>query len=424
MGRKKAAAAKAAKAARASASNREPDEYLELLDDMWRDPSVLQRHLDAGHGIDTRNSEGCSLLFLACTPDAEALCKDSDTLVKQLLQAGADPNSRTTEGHTPLMLTSSPDIASCLLSNGADIGVEAVEGCTVLEMACGSNHLAVVKVLLRGGAVKQLCKVSKDGHTPLSAAVSNAYEDVTLLLLQHLVLQPGFEINHPQLAVNQPLLCCVATTGLCRVAEFALDHGADPNITGLHGPPLIRAVKAGHNSMVDLLCQRGANVQTRFADKNSLDEAVIRGDPRIVKTLIRHGADVNVVANGEQGFAVVRAAVLGKYDIVLLLLDAGAVLDTALQHDTLNVCSSELCDETAAKVVKLLLPHCSSFGDNNYELGHKLLAHAVSEGKLQVAKLLHAAGADVHRTDEWYTDAPRSCIRQSGSCEVVTVTWA
>jgi uncharacterized protein len=128
-------------------------------------------------------------------------------------------------------------------------------------------------------------------------------------------------------------------------------------------------------------------MHTRFDSLNSLDTAVARGDLEAVKVLIRHGADVNVVADSNHMPAVVQAAVLGECDIMQLLLDAGAALDAELQHKTLVVCCSKLEDSEAVKVVKLLLPHCSSFADNNYQLG------------LQLSQLLHAAGADVHTTD-------------------------
>jgi ankyrin repeat protein len=59
-------------------------------------------------------------------------------------------------------------------------------------------------------------------------------------------------------------------------------------------------------------------------------------------------------------------------------------------------CCNNLEDAAAAKVVQLLLPHCS-FADNNYEVGGELLDTALYLGKLGVAKVLHAAGADVHR---------------------------
>jgi ankyrin repeat protein len=326
MARKKAAAA-------AKAPGRPADVYGQLLYDMWRDRSVLQRHLDAGHNIDTLSSRGSNLLCRACCVDVEALTKGSDTLVKQLLQAGADPNSRFIKGLTPLMMTRSPEVANCLLDHGADIARETDDGSFVLGLACSYGDPVIAKVLFKRGAAEQILKVNKSGHTPFSAAVNSGNEDVTLLLLQHLVLQPGFDINHSQLVAKQPLLCCAAVKGLDRVAEFALDHGADNDVTGPGGPPLILAVQNRNLSIVSLMCERGANVQTRFDDKNSLDEAVLRGDVKSVRALIKHGANVNAASDSNYASAVIQAAVLGHCDIVQLLLSAGASIDAALQHD-------------------------------------------------------------------------------------------
>jgi ankyrin repeat protein len=61
------------------------------------------------------------------------------------------------------------------------------------------------------------------------------------------------------------------------VAEFALDHSADPNITGPDGAPLHLAVNYQQESMASLLCEMGANVQTRYGNTNCLDEAIGAG---------------------------------------------------------------------------------------------------------------------------------------------------
>jgi ankyrin repeat protein len=394
--------------------------YGQLLYDMWRDPGALQRHLDAGHGIDTPNSEGETLLFMAGSAGLEALSNGSDTLVKQLLQAGADPNSKNREGCTPLMLTSSPDIANYLLDNGAEIESEANDGSSLLTVACATGSLAVFKVLLKRGAAGQLLKVGRNAHTPTSGALNGKHEDVALLLLQRLVLQPGFDIDHPRLAANQPLLCCAAVAGLRAVSEFVLEHGADPDIAGPNGPPLILAVQARNTSIMSLLLQRGANVQVRFGALNSLSEAVYKDDSRMVKLLIRHGADVNVLDAGKRFPVVSQAAALGKLDLAQLLLEAGATLDAVQQLEAISCCCRALDDAAAAKAVKLLLPHCSSFADNNCELGQKMLAHAVSAGKLQAARTLHAAGADVHRTD---SDGSTIMHYAAESGSIAVVKW-
>jgi Ankyrin repeats (3 copies) len=172
MARNKAAAA----VAKATKPHSVYEDYGQLLHAMLHDPSVLQRHLGVGHDINIPDSKGDTLLILACARKIEALSKGSDTLVKQLLRAGADPNTMSREGFTPLMVTSSPNVANCLLDHAADIKRENDYGSTALAMACGANSLAAVKVLLKRGAVKQLCQVSKDGHTPLSAAANSNHD--------------------------------------------------------------------------------------------------------------------------------------------------------------------------------------------------------------------------------------------------------
>jgi ankyrin repeat protein len=192
MARKKAVAA-------VKGPPRLADGYGQLLFDIWRDPSALQRHLDAGHSINALDKNGHPLLFCACGLDVTDLSKGSDTLVKQLLLAGAHVDSTSFGGFTPLMFTSSPDVVNCLLDNGADIKIEADDSSTALDEACGAGKLTVVKVLLKRGAHGHMLRKSRL-HTPLAAAVNNHHEEVAILLLQELVQQSGFNINHSRLA--------------------------------------------------------------------------------------------------------------------------------------------------------------------------------------------------------------------------------
>jgi ankyrin repeat protein len=128
-----------------------------------------------------------------------------------------------------------------------------------------------------------------------------------------------------------------------------------------------------------------------------------------VKLLIRHGADVNVVADRDHAAAVLQAAALGNCAIVQLLLDAGATLDAELVFNANTLCCNRLNDAAAVKVVKLLLAHCSSFVEESSELAAKMLSKAVDKGKLQVAQSLHAAGADVRpHSDRLMHDAAAS----------------
>jgi ankyrin repeat protein len=136
--------------------------YHQLLEAIWRDKSVLQRHLE-DHTIDEPQTDamGDTLLHVAVS-DAMSSAGSSDTLVKQLLQAGADCNLATrSEGFTALMLARTANVAIERECNG---------GCTALYFACAGGRLAVAKVLLKRGAVQHILKSTKTGTTPLCAA--------------------------------------------------------------------------------------------------------------------------------------------------------------------------------------------------------------------------------------------------------------
>jgi ankyrin repeat protein len=161
------------------------------------------------------------------------------------------------------MLATTADIASCLLDNGADIERQCTEGSMALHLACKNGQLAVVRLLLKWGAEQHILKSDKGCATALNVAFVFDEVEIFMLLLQHLFEQADFDINHPMLVLDQPLVCAAAGSGMSRVVEAALDHGAFINATGPDGTALLQAARAGHYDTVSLLCERGADVNAR-----------------------------------------------------------------------------------------------------------------------------------------------------------------
>lgn len=108
--------------------------------------------------------------------------------------------------------------------------------------------------------------------------------------------------------------------------KFLLDNGADPNpdVSGLGGPLHI-AVLFGIENLVDLLLERGVNVNGFHGSKGvtALNAAIREGDEDIVKRLIANGADVNL--RSKRGIAPLdEAAWNGFTDIMRMLFEHGA----------------------------------------------------------------------------------------------------
>jgi len=79
--------------------------------------------------------------------------EDNAKMIALLVENGADVNAQNDEGIAPLHLCAEAKIARALLACGADLELRSEEGRTpLLELATESERESVIKVLLQAGA--------------------------------------------------------------------------------------------------------------------------------------------------------------------------------------------------------------------------------------------------------------------------------
>jgi len=120
------------------------------------------------------------------------------------------------------------------------------------------------------------------------------------------LLEAGADLNRPDNTSNWPEekglgpMHIVAKQGWLEIIDLFLEYGADINIESRSRKftPLAWAISAGQGASVELLINRGANINCECHRDTPLMLAVIERNMKIVKLLIDAGADINYNAAG------------------------------------------------------------------------------------------------------------------------------
>ncbi|KAL9636266.1 MAG: hypothetical protein Q9164_002929 [Protoblastenia rupestris] len=221
--------------------------------------------------------------------------------------------------------------------------------------------------------------------------------------------------EHPVIAVSEQIkaqgegyhygdaLQAASSGGHQNIVQLLLEKGADVNAhSGLHGNALQVASARGYQDLVQFLLDNGAEVNTRCGYSGSaLQAASSAGHQNIVQLLLNKGAKINT-QSGEYSGALQAASSRGHRNIVKLLLDNGAEVNTRCGYSgsALQAASSAGYQD----LVQFLLDNGAEINTQSGYYGSALQA-ASHTGYQNLVQLLLDNGADVNAQGGRYGNA-------------------
>lgn len=322
-----------------------------------------------------------------------------------LLDSGADPNTKDSQGRYALAIASelgNLDIVEVLLAADANL---IIQGYDALWAAACNGHVNIVKTLVAAG-VPDTCSLVyayEQGlilaaKTLMSAGVhfdwyyffeqlENAAITGNLEVIKTLI-QIGINVDLQSYEPGTALMSA-AECGQLEAVKLLVEAGADVNawIWKTSETPLLNAADAGEKEVYDYLyplvsddirkigekrIAKGIKIKQKKRKKNTENfiDAAMMGQVEFVQAAIKNGIDINAIgSNGKT--ALMYAALYGHIPIIKALIQAGANLDI-------------LSDEEIAGFSKTALMYVASsyFATNRHEV-IKVLVEAGANVNLQ-----------------------------------------
>nr|KAG5701758.1 hypothetical protein BaRGS_000748 [Batillaria attramentaria] len=249
------------------------------------DLTAVHGLLESGNiNLEERDEGGRTFLMVASE-------RGELNIVRELLEAGVDPNAVDNEGWSALLCAAKEghlEITIELLEHGAEKEHKDTCGWTALMWASYKGRIIVVQELLDRGANPN----AKADHsmTSLAWAAGRGHTEIV-----HMLISKGAKVNTADKYGTTPLIWA-CRKGYVEIVDALLAEGANVDASGMNSwTPLLVATKGGHYDVVHSLLQHDPNVNA--VDKDGLTALAIaakEGYVEIVHDLLAKGAYVNV----------------------------------------------------------------------------------------------------------------------------------
>ncbi|KAK9744180.1 Ankyrin repeats (3 copies) [Popillia japonica] len=225
----------------------------------------------------------------------------------------------------------------------------------------------------------------------------------------------------PNTAVTQygstPNQACVP--GTLPPAGYGMD--VDSETESNHDTALTLACAGGHEELVELLLQRGADIEHR--DKKGFTPLILAataGHEKVVEILLNHNADIEAQSERTKDTPLSLACSGGRYEVVELLLNRNANKEhrNVSDYTPLSLAASG----GYVNIIKLLLNHGAEINSRTgSKLGISPLMLAAMNGHTAAVKLLLDMGSDINAQIETNRNTALTLACFQGRHEVVSL---
>ncbi|KAK9867354.1 hypothetical protein WJX84_001740, partial [Apatococcus fuscideae] len=365
------------------------------------------------HAVD---KHGCSALHYAAGAG-------NLQVLERLLVMGESIFRADINSWTPLMWAAAGGhvaVIQRLLVGGAALGICDNDGRGVLHVSAAKGHLEAVSSLVDALAAQKLDLHNPDrnGNSPAQLAAAEGHISVVARILDsgrtgedkglsalHLATQAGviplvrqlLALPHcdrnAQDADGLTPLHWAASKGAGGILDLLIQKGANVNITSHDGwTPLHEAATNGHVAAVKALIKAGVQVHAKTSNGlTALHNAASAGHMAVVQQLLEAGSSINArTASGTN--ALYNAATAGHVEAVQRLIDAGSELDVQAANG-LTVLHSAASNGHCEVIEELIKAGCDL--DIQAQNGCTGLHNAAANGHLATAKALINAACDL-----------------------------
>ncbi|XP_015921462.2 ankyrin repeat and SAM domain-containing protein 6 [Parasteatoda tepidariorum] len=302
---------------------------------------AVKKCLDEGVNSNFQNNEGESPLQVAAA-------NGYLDLVTLLLKSGASVDLPNNYGWTPLMHAAKyghTSVVAHLIKSKAKVNITNKLGISAVLAAAYSGNLATVKLLIEAGAmVQHMSAGNETNESDLSTVMAVSFFGYSPVL-KYLV-QNGGIIHHSSPVTGLTPLMLAVCAGHNKIAHFLVENGADFNAMDICGRTALDYAHIFNQLEIRISLENQITSKpSSFSNKIDVFKVIKDGDVLKIKSVLERDPPLVNSSQSPSGITpLMVASVLGLYDVANILISHGASLHiqdtekgwTALTHAVFN----------------------------------------------------------------------------------------